>query len=94
MNTYKRYVSIREQIESLEAKLVPVKEEIVASMLDQEVPEVETDEGIFRLRQVRTFRYPASVEKMVAELAEAKRKAESTGKAKVKEEYTTLVYLA
>lgn len=91
-NIYREYASVDEKIAELEKRKSELKGEIVIDMMNKGLPEVETEDGIFGLRQIKSYTYTTKVEDMTKKLAEAKKKEVDTGKAKLKSDYTTVVF--
>lgn len=93
-NIYSKYASLREQRDSIEAKLSTVGEAIVSDLLEHNELEADTDNGIFRLRTNKTWKYTKKVEMFSSRLMLMKRTEEVTGKAKVEKSTVSLVYTA
>lgn len=93
-NIYQTYAGLRDKRDTLDRKIEQMGEKIVKTMVKSETPEVETNDGIFRLRVNKTWNYTKAVQAIVTRLTLLKRTEEVTGKAKVAKTSTTLVYSA
>lgn len=77
----KQYAEIKNEIKALEEKAKELNDEIFNSMVENNLEEVNFDEGKLSLTPRKTWAYPASIVEADAKLKTMKKEAEQVGTA-------------